>query len=102
LVKLFHPDSNQETANHEQIIRNAAYEVLRDATSRQSYDQELSVRPLLPGVSDNSKGNRPKQYRAIQTGRDADEQLEQWLQQVYQPVNLLYRILSSQSSKSTN
>jgi len=28
-VKLFHPDGNQETANHEQIIRiNAAYEVL--------------------------------------------------------------------------
>jgi len=35
--------------------------------SRQSYDQELSV--SLPGVSGNSKGNRPKQYRASTTNR---------------------------------
>jgi molecular chaperone DnaJ len=99
LVKLFHPDSNQETADHEQIIRvNAAYEVLRDAASRQSYDQELSARPTVAGRErQQQRAAAQHQYRASrQTGRDADEQLEQWLQQVYQPVNrLLFRILNS-------
>jgi len=58
LVKLFHPDGNQETADHEQIVRiNAAYEVLGDATSRQSYDQQLSARP--------SVARRERQQRQI-------------------------------------
>lgn len=102
LVKLFHPDSNQQTANHEQIINiNAAYEVLGDAHKRQSYDQQLNAH-------DNRKNRRTRQQRAAaaaaqtqyrsthQTGKDADEQLQQWLQQVYQPVNrVLCRILNS-------
>lgn len=106
LVKLFHPDSNQQTADPEQIIRiNAAYEVLGDATSRQSYDQQLrpsvAHRQQRPHVTQRERQQRTaaaqKQYRASrQTGKDADEQLEQWLQQVYQPVNnLLCRILNS-------
>lgn len=107
LVKLFHPDSNKETADNEQIIRiNAAYEVLGDATSRRSYDQQLhhGVAYHKHGSSTASRRERQQrtaaaqnQYRASRkTGRDADEQLEQWLHQVYQPVNrLLCRILNS-------
>lgn len=99
LVKLFHPDSQQETADHEQIVRiNAAYEVLGDTQNRLNYDQELR---------DNSqKSNIPRQQRTAtaqkrhqatrQTGRDADEQVEEWLRRVYKPVNrLLCGILSS-------
>jgi len=49
---------------------------------------------LLPGVSD-SKRQIPKTISRTTKGRDADE-LEQWLHQVYQPVNhLLSQILSS-------
>ncbi|MDZ7965921.1 MAG: J domain-containing protein [Nostoc sp. DedSLP03] len=99
LVKLFHPDSNQETADREQIIRiNAAYEVLGDNQNRRNYDQELQ--------NDSQKLNSDRQQRTAsaqqhyqtrrKTGRDVDEQVEEWLRQVYQPVNrLLCTILYS-------
>ncbi|MFN6480073.1 J domain-containing protein [Nostoc sp. DedQUE07] len=99
LVKLFHPDSNQESADREQIIRiNAAYEVLGDNQNRRNYDQELQ--------NDSQKLNSDRQQRTAsaqkhyqttrKTGRDVDEQVEEWLRQVYQPVNrLLCTILYS-------
>ncbi|MEH2422469.1 MAG: DnaJ domain-containing protein [Nostoc sp.] len=99
LVKLFHPDSNQETADHEQIIRiNAAYEVLGDNQNRRNYDQQLQ--------DDSQKLNSDRLQRTAsaqkhyqtrrKTGREADEQVEEWLRQVYQPVNrLLCTILYS-------
>jgi len=102
LVKLFHPDSNSETADHEQIVRlNAAYEVLGDTQRRRSYDKHLCDRTDTPKTRQQTRQQRAaaaqKQHRASrQTGRDADEQLEQWLCQVYQPVNrLLCQILNS-------
>jgi molecular chaperone DnaJ len=106
LVKQFHPDSNPETADREQIIRiNAAYEVLGDAQSRQNYDRQW-------GIGKHQRSSRQTDFRTQQqqrtataqtqyqasrpNGRDADEQLEKWLQQVYQPVSrLLCRILNS-------
>ena len=94
LVKQFHPDTNQE-ADHDQIVQiNAAYEVLGDAQSRQSYDQQSSYHRVVPS---EQRTKYARQYRTSrQTGRDADEQLEQWLHQVYQPVNrLLCQILNS-------
>lgn len=97
LAKLFHPDTNRETANKEQIIRvNAAYEVLGDAQSRQSYDQQLRLAKAHRSHQQRT-ASAQNQYRASRrTGRDADEQLEQWLHQVYQPVNRsLCRILYS-------
>ena len=99
LVKLFHPDSNQETADNEQIIRiNAAYEVLGDNQNRSNYDQQLQ--------DDSQKLNSDRLHRTAsaqkhyqtrrKTGRDVDEQVEEWLRQVYQPVNrLLCNILYS-------
>lgn len=99
LVKLFHPDSNQETADHEQIIRiNAAYEVLGDNQNRRNYDQQLQ--------DDSQKLNSDRLQRTAsaqkhyqtrrKTGREVDEQVEEWLRQVYQPVNrLLCTILYS-------
>ncbi|MCF4966031.1 DnaJ domain-containing protein [Nostoc sp. CMAA1605] len=99
LVKLFHPDSNQETADNEQIIRiNAAYEVLGDSQSRINYDQQLRDQ------SQNFNGNRQqrtasaqKHYQARRkSGKDVDEQVEEWLRVVYHPVNrLLCSILNS-------
>lgn len=98
LVKLFHPDSNQETADHEQIVRiNAAYEILGDAQKRQSYDQQMSDRTVVRRERQQRTAAAQNRYRASrQTGRHADEQLEQWMHQVYQPVNrLLHQILNS-------
>ncbi len=100
LVKMFHPDSNQETADHEQIIRiNAAYEVLGDAQSRLSYDQKIRVRSQK-GNSDRQQrtASAQKQYQTTRrkTGRHVDEQVEEWLILVYQPVNrFLCQILNS-------
>lgn len=92
LVKLFHPDSHQETADHEQIIRiNAAYEVLGDNQNRRNYDQQLQ--------DDSQKLNSDRLQRTAsaqkhyqtrrKTGRQADEQVDEWLRRVYQPVNRL-------------
>lgn len=117
LVKLFHPDSNLETSDHETIIRiNAAYEVLGDPHKRQSYDQHLlnQVSHREPSVrehtwrggkgayAERSQRQQPaaaqKQYHAQRryARQDVDEQLQRWLKQVYAPVNrLLCRILNS-------
>ena len=99
LAKLFHPDSNQKTADAEQIVRiNAAYEVLGDVAKRRSYDYYLQPRPdVLQHDRQQRTAAVQNQHRVSRkTGKDADEQMEQWLQQVYQPVNnLLCRILNS-------
>ncbi|KJH71634.1 J domain-containing protein [Aliterella atlantica] len=99
MVKLHHPDSHQDATDLDQIVRiNAAYEILKDTANRRSYDRTLnsgktqnhySYEPTTPSRQTTQKPLR-------KTGRNADEQLEKWLQQVYQPVNrLLCRILNS-------
>ncbi|MDM9380243.1 DnaJ domain-containing protein [Chlorogloeopsis sp. ULAP01] len=100
LVKQYHPDINQETANHEYIIRiNAAYEVLGDTKSRQIYDHQLHNQRLQTtnGNRQQRSATAGQQYQATRhTGRDLDEQIEEWLHLVYQPVNRLLReILNS-------
>lgn len=106
LAKLFHPDINPDTVNCEQIVRlNAAYEVLGDTQSRQKYDQQLRIGKNQPSPSQAEVRYKQQQRTATaqsqhqasrQRGRQEDEQLEKWLQQVYQPVNrLLCRILNS-------
>ncbi|MBD2345091.1 J domain-containing protein [Anabaena subtropica] len=99
LVKLFHPDSNQKTADKEQIIQiNAAYEVLGDNQRRLNYDQELRDKyQKLKGDRLQRTASAQKHYQTRRkSGKDADEQVEEWLRLVYQPVNrLLCTILSS-------
>ncbi|WP_353932871.1 DnaJ domain-containing protein [Okeanomitos corallinicola TIOX110] len=98
LVKMFHPDSHQETANHEEIIRiNAAYEVLGDAQNRHQYDQKLRHNFQKSTIPKPKRNSEQKPYRKTRpTGRDADEQIEEWLRRVYKPVNrILLTILSS-------
>lgn len=96
LVKQFHPDSKAST-DSEQIIRiNAAYEILKDTANRRSYDRQLNASKVhSPPV--NSRPNSPSSDRpSRKRGRAADEQVQKWLQQVYQPVNrLLDNILNS-------
>lgn len=98
LVKLFHPDSNSETAGHEEIVRlNAAYEILGDTQRRQSYDRQIYKHSTAASSSRQQRAaSAQNQYRQQrQTGQGTDEQLQQWLTQVYKPVNqLLARILN--------
>ena len=99
LVKLFHPDVTQETTDREKIIRiNAAYEVLSDTQSRQSYDRQLHY----SFENNNSKRNErtqtaQQQYKKRRkTTKNADEQVDKWLRFVYQPVNrFVYGVLDS-------
>lgn len=106
LAKQFHPDSNQAATNHDRIAEiNAAYEILGDPQQRQSYDHQLRYQTGSYHVGYDAQRNRDRQertaaaqaqYQQRQTGRASDEQLQLWLNQVYQPVNrYLHRILSS-------
>lgn len=101
LAKLFHPDSNRSTNNHEKITKvNAAYEVLGDPQNRRSYDQLRTYRAQIDGVDRYSSKKQRQQsaaaaqahYRKQQkTGQQADVELDQWLKLVYMPVNRLIR-----------
>lgn len=98
LVKLFHPDINQKTVNNEQIILiNAAYEILGDTQNRQHYDQKLRHNSQKSNIPKPKRNSEQKPYKTTRpTGRDADEQVEEWLRRVYKPVNrILCTILSS-------
>ena len=108
LVKVFHPDSNRETADREQTVRiNAAYEVLGDRQRRQGYDQrrqggkrESEEREDSPyGEASRSPYEvhyHPQNQYAKQAVQNADNHLSQWLRLVYRPVNrILFQILNS-------
>ena len=102
LVKQFHPDSNQAEGDREQIIRiNAAYEILKDTANRRSYDRQLNASkvqstPANPIKRDSASAPGNGLRTSRQRGRAADDQVQTWLQQVYQPVNrLLDSILNS-------
>jgi molecular chaperone DnaJ len=100
LAKLFHPDGNQDTASHEKIARvNAAYEILGDPQNRQFYDRQLRFgeRKSPQDASSSPRRNRQQRTAAAQahhrrsqkTGRQRDEEIQRWLEQVYTPVNRL-------------
>ncbi len=106
LAKLYHPDSQHEKANHEQIVQvNAAYEILGDPHQRQSYDRELH-NPSLTSSSNwqqRTKAAQREYQKQRQNARDTDEQIQQWLNQVYQPVDrLLCRILNPLKAQIDN
>jgi molecular chaperone DnaJ len=98
LAKLFHPDSNQETASHEKIAKvNAAYEVLGDVQNRRFYDQQRRGDRSAPFTTNEPRRTRQQrtaaaqaEYRRTQkTGRQRDEDIQRWLEQIYTPVNRL-------------
>ncbi|MBW4464735.1 MAG: DnaJ domain-containing protein [Pegethrix bostrychoides GSE-TBD4-15B] len=93
LAKRHHPDRNPEADSHEQITQiNAAYEVLGDPSQRRFYDQTLSYGRVAAGQAAPSAQRQQrastaqKQYRQRQTGRESDEHLRRWTNQIYQPI----------------
>lgn len=100
LAKLFHPDSNRDTANHEKIASvNAAYEVLGDPESREFYDRQLAYHDQLQAAGFSHGKTRQQRtaqahYHHQPTAQAIDELLQQWTQRVYTPVSrLLYQIM---------
>jgi len=106
LAKLFHPDSNRKTVSHDRIAGiNVAYEVLSDPQSRRSYDRQLSAHAQLEaaGFSVGEQTSRQERTAAAQahyqkqkkSAKQADEEIQQWLNYVYSPVcRLIQQILS--------
>ena len=98
LAKQFHPDSQTETANHEQIILiNAAYEVLSDGQTRRTYDQQLSGK-LPPSFHQRQQRNAAAQ-KYHQQSRQEQKKPEfaqfRWIKDVYLPLNsLISRIVN--------
>lgn len=93
LVKLFHPDSNKQIGDREQIIRiNAAYEVLSDPQRRQSYDRDFDR-----GSRHQTQTTYKHQYHQTQKrGNTADGDMQKWLNQVYKPIDrMLQKIIYS-------
>jgi molecular chaperone DnaJ len=105
LAKLFHPDRNRSTNNHEKIAKvNAAYEILGDPHNRRFYDQLRIYHTQLDAADIASHGHSSKNQRQQRTaaaqahyrkqqknGQQADTELDQWLKLVYTPVNRLIR-----------
>lgn len=101
LAKVFHPDSHHKMANHERIAQvNEAYEVLKDPRRRSAYDQDCKT-AASPEDRYHDAATHCQTYRQpTQTARTTEIHLQQWLKQVYTPVNRhLAKILNSLASE---
>ncbi|MDJ0702042.1 MAG: DnaJ domain-containing protein [Leptolyngbyaceae cyanobacterium MO_188.B28] len=112
LAKQFHPDSQHSTAGHEKITQiNAAYEVLGDPHSRSNYDQELQYQAQAQAAGlVQEKDTRSRHQRTVdlqnhyrrqrQAEKQADDQQQRWLKQIYNPVDrLLAKVISPLNSQ---
>ncbi len=90
LVKEYHPDSQHQNANHEQIILiNTAYEILSDSQNRRRYDQELlgnSEQFLQRRQQNTEYAQRAYQEQRQQRQQTQSNELT-WLKDVYVPIN---------------
>ena len=85
LAKKFHPDVNGGKANADLIIKiNAAYEVLGDDLKRREYDYLLQPEIIIPRQQ-QAGAHIPRRPRTV--GKEVDEDLILWLNQVYTPIN---------------
>ena len=85
MAKQFHPDVNGGKADSDRIIiLNAAYEVLGDERHRREYDYLLQPAVTIPLQQQSAS---PTTRRPKTVGRELDEELILWLNQVYTPIN---------------
>jgi molecular chaperone DnaJ len=85
LAKKFHPDVNGGKTNSDLIIQiNAAYEILGDEKKRREYDYLLQPAVAIP-LQQKDPTHSPRRPRTV--GRELDEELILWLNQVYTPIN---------------
>jgi molecular chaperone DnaJ len=85
LAKKYHPDLNNGQDDRDKIIQiNAAYEILSDARQRQRYDLQLSPTITIP-LQQRETAKSPRRPKTV--GRELDDDLILWLNQVYSPVN---------------
>jgi molecular chaperone DnaJ len=96
LAKQFHPDTQNETANHEIIISiNAAYEVLSDPQRRHAYDRQLTDGDYTSRRQQRTTEAQRQYQRSRETERATEAQLNRWFQEIYAPLDrLIGRILN--------
>lgn len=80
LVKQHHPDAGGET--EAMLALNAAWEVLGDGERRRAHDS-------LCGAAASAVDTASAQRRRARAAAASDAQIEQWLQQVYAPIDRL-------------
>ncbi|WP_231596532.1 DnaJ domain-containing protein [Synechococcus sp. CBW1108] len=83
LVKQHHPDAGGDDRTI--LALNAAWEVLRDADRRRRYDLSAPTSLDPAGASFSVRRARAQSTRSAAT----DAVLQQWLQQVYAPIDRL-------------
>ncbi len=92
LAKKYHPDSQEKTSNHEDIIKiNAAYEVLGDHKNRRTYDQQITNQlnnSLRYRQSKSEYATEYYQYKRRSHQAQEKSQLD-WLEEVYSPITRL-------------
>jgi molecular chaperone DnaJ len=85
LAQQYHPDVNGGQANSDRMVEiNAAYEVLSDERKRREYDYLLQPATAIPHQQ-STPAATPRRPRTV--GRELDEELILWLNQVYTPIN---------------
>ena len=85
LAQQFHPDLNGGRASTDRMVEiNAAYEVLSDERKRREYDYLLQPATAIPRQQ-STPAATPRRPRTV--GRELDEELILWLNQVYTPIN---------------
>ncbi|MBD0334996.1 MAG: DnaJ domain-containing protein [Cyanobacteria bacterium Co-bin13] len=97
LAKQFHPDSQTEASDHNRIARlNEAYEVLGDPEHRVRYDQqrqgyypEKSAAESAAERTQRAADMQAQYRRHREAAQASEEQLEQWLRKVYNPIDRL-------------
>ena len=95
LVKLFHPDTHTEVADHERIISiNEAYEVLSDPQRRKYYDRQINQN------YQRYKNISQDYYKHNKRRQNIDEHLQKWINHVYRPVDkIIIQILKPLKSE---
>lgn len=96
LVKKYHPDSQTDTANHEDIIKiNLAYEVLGDQNRRVNYDQQLTNHRNQAVNYRHQKSYHATRYYHGGGRSCEDQHHEAWFSEVYYPLlNLIAKIIN--------
>ncbi|MBE9047785.1 J domain-containing protein [Pleurocapsales cyanobacterium LEGE 10410] len=92
LAKRFHPDSQQETQNCDRIIAlNAAYEVLGNSNKRRLYDRQQQLGQYDDFFVSRQARNAAaqQQYRKQRANTRPEVSYQQWLGEVYFPINNL-------------
>ncbi len=92
LAKQFHPDSQSENQDCDRIIAlNAAYEILGDRRSRRLYDRQQQLGQTNDFFADRQARNAAaqQQYRRHKAAGRPEISYQQWLREVYLPIDYL-------------